>query len=202
VKILLINASPVVSRLFALCIRDRDIELDEVEKSGDIEYGKAYDLLVVDDASYNPSIQNFITKSSLNYKLFISYEEGKVAGFDKTVKKPFLPSRILEIIEHVPVKEVVQEEEPILFASPPEEKSRSNQPHVLDSEEIEKIKSLLDMDEKPTKRKKSVWRFSDEELRVIEGVLKEALFSLEPKKIKKLLKGKEIELKLKIKDQF
>jgi len=50
VKILLINANPVVSRLFALCTRDEHIQLDEAEDIKEAETGKGYDLLFVDDA--------------------------------------------------------------------------------------------------------------------------------------------------------
>lgn len=223
-KILLINSNPVISRLFALCLRNTDIELDELKSSDAVEQGEEYDLFFIDDASCGSDMQSFIKTHSLNYSVYLSYGTRKVAGFDKTVKKPFLPSQISDIIKDLPVKEAV-EEVPILFEPSPrysvkrenEEMERENgvvtPPHVLDSEEIEKIKNLLDIDtaeqgeksgmvQKPKKQKKRKRTFTQDEFLTIEKAFGEALFSLEPKKIKKLLRGKEITIKVKIKDRF
>ncbi len=280
-KILLINFNPVVSRLFALCTRDAHIELDEVEEVSDVERGKHYDLLFVDDASYVESVKEFMESRSIGKKVFISYEPGSVSGFDLTLKKPFLPSQILNIIENATVAEEVKEEEeeaPVIFPLDEEEKNIEESkedsevtpsifplateeteeeeivpenPHILDSREIEKIKDLLDMEEneilpveeelpeevveqrkveaitaqliadgleiveeeeivktiqagkksKKKKKKEDTGPFSKEEFDAIQKAFREALFSLKPKKIKKLLKGKKVELKLKLKDQ-
>jgi len=279
VKILLINFNPVVSRLFALCTRNADIELEEVEDIGNVENRKYYDLLFVDDASYGENIKEFIESRDIGQKIFISYKQTSNSNFDITLKKPFLPSQILNIIENVTITEKVQEgeeDEPMIF---PLEKNESSfeeketdtapsifplakeeiteeliipeSPHILDSREIEKIKDLLDMEEneilpveeefleevveqrkveaitaqliadgleiveekeivetihgakksKKKKKKEDTGPFSKEEFDAIQKAFKEALFSLKPKKIKKLLKSKKVKLKLKLKDQ-
>jgi len=178
VKILLINFNPVVSRLFALCTRDEHIELDEAEDIKDAGEGKKYDLLFVDDASYVDSVREFMERHhSIGKKVFISYDQERVHGFDMTLKKPFLPSQILEIMQSVDVREEKPkaEEEPVIFPLEKEEHiplqeeeseipsifplateeieeelsdgTLPESPHILDRREIEKIKGLLDMEE-------------------------------------------------------
>jgi hypothetical protein len=279
VKILLINFNPVVSRLFALCTRDAHIELDEVEDIDTVEKEKYYDLMFVDDASYVDSVKEFIGNQNIGKKVFISYEPGTIPGFNITLKKPFLPSQILSIMENVTVieevkekedeelmifplneKEILQEEKeekvaasifPLAKEEVEEEEIVPESPHILDSREIEKIKDLLDMEEdealpveeelpeevveqrkveaitaqliadgleiveeeeivetihagkksKKKKKREDTGPFSKEEFDAVQKVFREALFTLKPKKIKKLLKGKKVELKLKLKDQ-
>ncbi len=53
---------------------------------------------------------------------------------------------------------------------------------------------------KEHKKKQSMWHCSKEELHLLETAVTKALTSLKPKKMKKFLKGKEIELKIKIED--
>ena len=175
-KILLINSNPVVSRLFALCTDDEGIELDEVEEVEDAKGDKQYDLLFVDDASYCNSIKEYVKDHPVGKKVFLSYLQANVHGFDMTLKKPFLPSQVLEIVRSVdtgeeeseqeeeavifPLEEdtyadkVAEEETPSIFPLSTEEREEvieeeniSESPHILDSREIERIKSLLDMDE-------------------------------------------------------
>jgi hypothetical protein len=274
VKILLVNFNPVVSRLFALCTRDEHIELDEVKHVKNVESEKAYDMIFVDDASYVEIVKEFIENQKIGKKIFISYESGSVPGFDVTLKKPFLPSQILNLMETVTVvpEEQKREEEPVIFPLDEEESEEtsprvpsifplateeteekkivSESPHILDSREIEKIKDLLDMEEdvlpfeeelpeevveqrkveaitaqliaegleivgeeeivetlhtgkksKKKKKTKDTGPFSLEEFDAIQKAFREALFRLKPKKIKKLLKGKKVELKLKLKDR-
>lgn len=298
-KILLVNSNPVVSRLFALCTRDAHVQLDEVESISKVEEGEKYDLLFVDDASYVDSVEVFIQEHpGLSKKVFISYEQAGVPGFDLTLKKPFLPSQVLEIMQSADVREEeknIQEEEPMIFplekeehvsASEAEEENDTpsifplasevhgeelieegedeeehtkeddleeifpESPHILDSREIEKIKGLLDMeveeelpaaevlpeevieqrkmeaikeqliadgleivegeeivetlnvDKKNKKKKKNLKTgpFSKKEWDAIQKAFNAELFGLKPKKLKKLLRGKKIEIDLKVKD--
>ena len=283
-KILLINANPVVSRLLALCTRDESIILDEV-KSVDAVKDTQYDLLFVNDASYVDQVNVLLENKRIRKKVFISYDEEPVEGFDLTIKKPFLPSQIIEILESIDMSEEIggSEEEPILISSdsleeeevqeeelPPifplssgnaEESDdaieiiEENLPEVLDSNEIEKIKALLDMDDeiaenmpisddeyearkvkvikeqliadgleiieeeaiveelstigadsskkksKKMKRKKKETPFSKKELARIEAAVEVALDKMKPKNIKKLLKGKKVEIKIKLEDE-
>jgi len=276
VKILLVNSNPVVSRLFALCTRDADVELNEVKDIADVDSGKHYDLLFVDNASYTNGVKEFIQNRDIGQKVFIAYEPGNIPGFDTTLKKPFLPSQVLHIMENTAVAEEAEnreEPEPVIFPLDEEEIPEKDKeetevlsifplakeekeeeivpesPHILDSREIEKIKDLLDMEEesipfeevpeeiveqrkveaitaqliaegleiveeeeivetvradrksKKKKKREDTGPFSKKEFDAVQKAFREALFSLKPKKIKKLLKGGKIELKLKLKDQ-
>jgi len=175
-KILLINANPVVSRMLALCTRDEDIVLDEVKSVDAVKEGD-YDLLFVNDAPYMDQIDVLLEKKCFRKKVLISYDEEVPEGFDLTIKKPFLPSQITEVIENVDMSEEIQECEeetlPLSFAAqeevliedeelPPifplpskDTKERDDlshivqkkSPEVLDKNEIEKIKALLEMDD-------------------------------------------------------
>lgn len=313
-KILLINNNPLVSRMLALCTRDEDIILDEV-KSVDAVGEGSYDLLFVDDSSYVDQVDTLLEEGRIRQKVFISYSADSVKGFDETIKKPFLPSQIINVIENVDMTEIWDTslekhsifplategesedhmEQPDIFPLPldkdemlkeeiPEEEEpelqkedeaeewkltdeEEDDTEVLDSNEIEKIKALLDMDEeedlalellneeeyearkveviteqliadgleilgeeeiidalsvkhkekpadkrkkskskskekkkKAEKKKKKASKFSKDELGSIEDAVAFALESLDPKKMKKLLKGKEIELNIKLED--
>ena len=58
-KILLINANPVVSRLLALCTREGHLLLDEVTDVNEVK-NVVYDLIFVDDGSYVEDIDIFL----------------------------------------------------------------------------------------------------------------------------------------------
>ncbi|WP_373029498.1 hypothetical protein [Sulfurovum sp.] len=278
-NILLINDNPVVSRLLALCTRGEHIGLDEVKHVDGIEDVR-YDILFVDDASYVDYIDYLLEDKRIRKKVFISYNEEKVKGFDETIKKPFLPSQIMKVIESVNMSEdfednveenisifpISKEEEiiekevlPDIFPLPIEDEEIDDisEPEenvgteILNSNEIEKIKALLDMDDEidlydndellsddeyearkvkvikeqliadgleiveedeiveelssvaldtdeQIDKKKTL--FNDDELSRIEDAVMVALEKLKPKKIKKLLKGKKIEIKIKLED--
>jgi uncharacterized membrane protein len=284
-KILLINDNPVVSRMLALCTRDVHMVLDEVMRIDDMK-DVTYDLLFVDDASYVDHIDALLEDGSIRKKVFISYDGDAAKGFDETIKKPFLPSQIMKVIEsvamyqeleekveeNIPIspetrdEEIVEEELPDIFPLPTEDEENEDtselKDHVgteiLNSDEIEKIKALLDMDdeidlteddellsddeyearkvkvikeqliadgleiveeneiveelstasmdptekadEKLKKKSKKNTLFNEDELSRIEEAFLVALDKMKPKKIKKLLKGKKIEIKIKLED--
>jgi len=287
-KILLINANPVVSRLLALCTRDEDTVLDEV-KSVDALQDTDYDLLFVNDASYGEQVDALLAKKRIRKKVYISYDEEPVEGFDLTIKKPFLPSQITEVIQSTDMSEEIEESEEETLSLPLEptegeqvedealppifplsskgskvldevlEAVEESVPEVLDSNEIEKIKALLNMDDEieeeapvsddeyearkvkvikeqlisegleiieedaivevlsttvdgPSKKAKKAKKskkkqkkkdspFSKKELARIEAAVEMALEKMKPKKMQKLLKGKKIEIKIKLEDE-
>ncbi len=292
-NILLINDNPVVTRLLTLCTRGEHIGLDEVKGVDDIKDVR-YDILFVDDASYTDHIDALLDDGRIRKKVFISYDEEKIKGFDETIKKPFLPSQIMKVIESVDMsedfennveenisifplskeEEIVEEEVlPDIFPLPIEDEETDDilEPEenagneILNGDEIEKIKALLDMDDeidlheddellsddeyearkvkvikeqliadgleiveedeiveelslslvdsieesdeklekkkksRKTKKKKETL-FNEDELSRIEDAVVVALDKMKPKKIKKLLKGKKIEIKIKLED--
>lgn len=295
-KILLININPVVSRLFGLCTRDEHIGLDEVVSAETVE-NFSYDIVFVDEASYVNDVQDLLEVLEVRKKVFISYAGEAMRGFDETVKKPFLPSQIINIIKSITVNDSGEKEEeiaveedisifplsseneetegeilPDIFPMSTEEKETGelleleenvSLPKVLDSDEIAKIKALLDMDDeisehedavslsddeyearkvkvikeqliadgleiveedeiveelshdtvnveeadetlskksKTKKKLKEETGLNEEELSRIEEAILATLSQMKPKKIKKLLKGKETKVKIKLED--
>jgi len=107
-NILLINTNPVVSRLVSLCMRDESIVFEEVEDVTEVE-GSRYDIVIVDDASYNNKVAAFSAwVANIGKLVFLSSRDtGEEIGgkFDMVIKKPFLPSQIQDIIDSVRAEE-------------------------------------------------------------------------------------------------
>jgi len=281
-NILLINANPVVSRLLVLCTRDETVILDEVATVENVE-SNAYDIVFVDEASYGRGVADLLVTLGSTKKVFISYRSDMMRGFDITIKKPFLPSQITDIIkerEGIEIEAPIDEESVVIESDENEEKIPSifplstedegeddSVPTVLDSDEIEKIKTLLEMDDdlevieealsdeeiearkvalikeqliadgleiveenaiveelsinldgtlekqneskekksksKKKKKKKSKskkMKFTEENMERIEDAVEMAMATMSKKQMKKLLKGKEIEVRVKLED--
>jgi len=293
--ILLINDNPVVSRLLSLCTRDDEMVLETVSNINEASAAR-YDVLFVDEASCEGDVASLSTQLDVGKKIYLSYSDKPMAGFDETVKKPFLPSQIIAILNTVEVRELVDEvlieetlmdtledeveveeisfneEVPSIFPLSAEEIEEEEEQseeedfnsEVLNLDEIEKIKALLDMDEeeiedfdldeeayesrkievikeqlisdgleiieeeeivdelnkekkskkkskkintktekikKSEQKKKKNEKFTEDEWSAIEGAIGDAINKLKPKKIKKLLKGKEIEVHIKLEDK-
>lgn len=224
-KILLINDNPVVSRLLVLCTREESVVLDEAV-SADTVKSDDYDIVLVDEASYGADVAELLTLLGRCKKVYISYDNEAMKGFNTTIKKPFLPSQILELIENLGSEEEVIEQEvetieedhfifPLateesLEENTPEEKSEEGieesemptifplsenddtleeiqedgifeigeeeNPAVLDSNEIDKIKALLDMEEEELELPTEDLSDDEYETRKIE-VIKEQLIA-------------------------
>jgi len=282
-NILLINANPVV--LLVLCTRDESVVLHEVTTAREVTHFD-YDIIFVDEASYGRDVSNLVAKIDLAKKIFISYRSDEMMGFDINIKKPFLPSQIIDIIQNTlsleeiteaPITdntsdskpsetlsiddEIQTEETPVIF--PLREETAS--PSILDENEIEKIKALLDMGEETTdneiilsdealearkielikeqliadgleivdeteiieelsisldgtleksskakeskkpkttkkKAKSKKIKFTEENMEHIEDAVEMAMASMTKKQMKKLLRGKEIEISVKLQD--
>ncbi len=302
-NILLINTNPVVSRLVSLCMRDESIVFEEVEHVTEVE-GSAYDIVFVDDASYNDKVVAFSSwVAKIGKLVFLSSRDAgeEIGGkFDMVIKKPFLPSQIQDIIDSVKAEmeetKATEEETPLSmteievssemtvddtsiedaeeekenetsFIFPLSSSSETTEtdhceteelaedeavstPKVLDSNEIEQIKALLEEDDevlpevnledeeeiearkvevitqkleedgleivdeekiidelsqKSTKSSKQKKRLKKkkkkkEEVYTFEEALLAAVENMKPKKIKKLLKGAEVTIKIRFKD--
>lgn len=287
--ILLINNNPVVSRLLSLCTRDVEMVLEKVSTIDEASAAR-YDVLLVDEGSCEGDVASLSTRLDVGKKIYLSYSDDPIAGFDETIKKPFLPSQIMKVLNNVEVREAVDEvfsedtpmdveeieeisyseDVPSIFPLSAEEVEEVEEEveeieedvalEVLNRDEIEKIKALLDMDEEETevldmneetyesrkievikeqliaegleifeeeeivdelskdkevkekskiakikteqknkKKKKKNEKYTKDERSIIEDAFEDAINKLKPKKIKKLLKGKEIEVKIEFK---
>ena len=97
-KILLLNDNPVVNKLVTLSAQKTSDELDVVDSIDSIQAGE-YDLLVVDDTMYNDDMFSEIkSKIMFGASLYIcSRDAAEVKAFSWTLKKPFLPTDLVEL---------------------------------------------------------------------------------------------------------
>ena len=155
-KILLLNDNPVVNKLVTLSAQKTSDELDVASSLEEVQEG-SYDLLVLDDTLYTEDIMESL-KSKVDYSksLYIySKNTGEVEGFTSMLKKPFLPTDLVElfstlgkeansidleddaIVENVDVLE----EELLLEESTPEENDSGDLP--LEEDEFSLDDDLL-----------------------------------------------------------
>jgi len=261
-NILLINTNPVVSRLISLCMRDEDTVFEEVTDVNAVALDR-YDIVFVDDASCVEGLKDILTNFMIRKKVFLSSKgssEEHMDYFDEVIKKPFLPSQIIAVLESMDeVKDDPEKivDEHFIFPLSTEEtniEDKIEEPkkaEVLDRREIERIKALLEDDElelepveiehdidyetrkvevitqhleadgleivnedeyvkalskkskkvknkKPNEKKN---RKKKEETFTFEEALISAVEGMKVKKIKKLLKGADVTIKISFKDQ-
>lgn len=159
-RILLLNTNPVVSRLITLCLKDRHVELYEFSSLEKIE-DKAYDLAFIDDASYSRITTDMLQAFRIEKLVLLTTRpEERNSAIDMVIKKPFLPSKIIEVVETLSSTEPSEpssDEPPHIFPlsaaeetpgelQEEEEITEGSRP-VLNIDEIERIKSLLEMEE-------------------------------------------------------
>lgn len=164
--ILLININPVVSRLISLCMREDHIDFEEVQNIGDVTRDK-YDVVFVDEASYDDETREVLANLIIRKKVFLSSNDeasAETSVFDSVIKKPFLPSQITAAVESVEEDDTLEAttEIPSIFPLSSDEVNIENvdesenetveegeqaDTKVLDLREIDKIKALLDMEE-------------------------------------------------------
>lgn len=181
--ILLINTNPVVSRLMRLCIKEEKARLDEVSSLDNVA-NESYDIVFIDDLLYNETSHDLLQRIDHNkLVLFSAQKDIEVPSFiDEVIKKPFLPSRVIEVIESMdetysdiftPSSDQVKlpddtaaaeednnisdmdESESTLVSTSDEVKilgdivkdEEAPSDNILDMDEIEKIKSLLETSE-------------------------------------------------------
>lgn len=196
-KVLLFSRSRVVREMVRLAAVKAEAELECVEEPSAMKEDR-YDLLLVDEeAPFDPESlkENLIIGATV---LIHSPDRVPEEGYDYTVAKPFLPSDILRIVERSEV--LPEQEEPAItledFVAGDEEESETQ---VLDGGEIARIRALLsdDADEGSSRGETPVEKPTRESTLRLEGEeLIDRLFSMKPRKLKKLLKGAEVTITL------
>ena len=101
-KILLLNDNPVVTKLVTLSAQKTDNEVEAAHSVEEVPAGE-YDLLVIDDALYNK--ESFAAlKEKVHFKksLFVcSRDNDEKEEFSATIKKPFLPTDMVELFTNI-----------------------------------------------------------------------------------------------------
>jgi hypothetical protein len=187
-KILLLTRNHVV-REFVELVADRvDAELvlyDTVEGSVDV----GYDFLFVDDRGELLEQSKALIERLETRKNIVLYNQAKEIHdlFDIQVKKPFLPSDIQMILE-----------------APPETKVHLEEDQILNIRDIDEIKSLLEDEglEIVSEEDLADEITAESGIQIVESQISqedkliEAIMQMEPKRIRKLLKGAEVTIKI------
>ena len=102
VKILLLNENPVVTKLVTLSAQKTSDELDIITDIEDLK-SQDYDLFAVDDTLYTQEIFDEVKKRvNFSKSLYIcSRDADEVMGFTETLRKPFLPTDLVELFANL-----------------------------------------------------------------------------------------------------
>ncbi len=140
-KILLINDNPVVNKLVTLSAQKTSDDLEVVSSLDDIASQK-YDLVVIDDTLYSDDLLvDLNTKISYKRSLYIcSRDAQEVESFTQTLKKPFLPTDLVELFALLG-KEIASEPEI------DESSQKSSDAEIEDFDEISLDDTLDDISE-------------------------------------------------------
>jgi len=97
-RLLLINANPIIKKLVSLSAQKSDIAVVEVQSYGEVSEGE-YDLIFIDDQSYNKDEHKDLLSKVSHKKtaIFVAKEGDVPGGFDIIIQKPFLPTELVEI---------------------------------------------------------------------------------------------------------
>jgi DNA-binding response OmpR family regulator len=210
-RVLLISHNHTVQEMVALALREMEgVELVTAQAADHVE-PTTYDLIFVDDALplYQESI---VLAQTLGVEAIVLLAQGMNAEADRfpqVLRKPFLPAEIrtlaeereAEIRSHIGMSAPAEDLPVSLPKKKKKKKSRqANSAEVLDMDEINTIKSLLeeegleivgeeDLAEKVMQTKGADALDSQE-------ALIQALRTMRPKKIRKLLKGAKVRIEI------
>jgi len=190
-RILLLTRNHVV-REFIELVADRMGAVLEVREKAEGLLNQGIDFLFVDDRGELLEQSLPLLGSLEHAEHVVLYNEVKEVHslFDRQIKKPFLPSDIQEILEDTVAPVAHQAED-----------------QILNIQDIEEIKTLLEdegmeivseedlVDEIDTT--KEVELMETEVAADSEAKLLEAIMQMEPKKIRKLLRGAEVQISIK-----
>ena len=153
-EILLYNTNPVVNRLISMCAKQVSIDIVCVDilHTEDITEDT---IVMIDDAVFNNEIKDILESTYMGYRvLFVSkgFKYDNLALFDDIIQKPFLPSRVIDVITSA-MEGNSSRVQDILIKQPPnfslhqEQKQNTYSKQVLDQNELDKIKQILDQTE-------------------------------------------------------
>lgn len=183
-KILLITHNRVVKEFIELATDKINASLTVTEDIASVE-DSSFDFVFVDDRIGSKESLGTIIKIFEKSVSVILFSQAKELHdeFDIKIKKPFLPSDIQNILEQQS-----------------DDKSYSPAEQILNLEDIQEIKNLLDSESEHEMLEEEEILSDTPELdiaKLSQDKILELLLSMEPKKIRKLLKGAELNIQIK-----
>ena len=128
-RILLINQNPIVSKLAGLSAQKSGFEIVEELSIDEMEPG-SYDVLFIDDAKLEGTTPEMLKRRTGVKKMCLIYgdDEEKAPGFDYYIKKPFLPTEMVDLMSEINDDLLLPEvEEPAPEAAPEEEREEEEE---------------------------------------------------------------------------
>jgi len=189
-EVLLISSNRIVKEMVRLAIKRVQGELESVDNISQAKKDR-YDFLIVDEP-LKQDIEGIKEYLMVDLTIaLVSKDEELKDGFDYILRKPFLPTDIVQILTKY-TKESKETNDNMSL----EEFIEDRENTILDIKEIEEIRSLLEEDNTLTfdepKEKEQILEVKDIEL----DELIDKFHSMKSKKLKKLLRGAEITIKI------
>ena len=98
-KILFINTNQIVQKLVEVTAQKANVELETVSDPSQVSDIEQYDYIIADDGCYNMDKKAYDALiSGRRACLIYSKHEEMSEGFSEYIKKPFIPTHILEIM--------------------------------------------------------------------------------------------------------
>jgi len=223
-NVLLLSQNHTIQEMFSLALRDMDqVQLDIVSELEAAE-GLQYELMFVDNAlsHYQESVARAREMGMAQVWLLSRASDSVDKQFDGQVDKPFLPVEIQEIVQqHITISPAVtaedadrdkhvvltDEEKPMHKKKKKKKKKREKkhtykaETEVLNLDEIETIKALLEEDGLEIVHEEELAEKVLQEREAAVGgdqqaALIEALRTMRPRKIRKLLKGATVRIEI------
>ena len=98
-NILLINKSIVVSRLVAICARDIEVSVDEIDNISNLQKDN-YDIIIVDEQVQSNELESSINQMMYKSKIILYSDlKNDFYNYDIKIKKPFLPQKLTDILK-------------------------------------------------------------------------------------------------------
>jgi len=202
-NILLLTHNHVVREFVEHAARELSATFDIAGNISDIQ-NKIYDFVFVDDRSEQfGDIMHILDRIGSTSVILYNNDREEFEYFDKKIKKPFLPADIKNVLlEKEKINQATTQENIEIDVS-------DRDTHVLNLQDIDEIKALLREDgleivseEDLAEEIENQSRITDEAeetkaVHEIEEMLLSAILKMKPKKIRKLLKGAEVTLKIK-----
>jgi len=203
-NVLLLSRNHTVSEMVALAFRDRGGDRLVVAEGMDAVAEGVYDVMIVDDTlpAYQEA-RDWADRLGITHTVLLS-QMGSLEnpGFERRIRKPFLPSEIESLVEEYAQVSKASKKQKKKKKSKKKKQAFYSEAEVLNLEEIDTIKSLLEEEgleivneeELAEKVMDDEWTRGEDASRH-EALLK-ALRTMKPKKIRKLLKGATVKIEI------
>ena len=147
-NILLINENPVVNKLVTLSAQKTSDALDVVTNMDDIESPAKYNLLIVDDQSYQDGMLDDIQeKISFATSLLVKARDADdIDGFDAVIKKPFLPTDLVDTLVRLQ-KDLPDDSQSVATSESSDEISFDELDSIDDIDNLDSLDSLGALDD-------------------------------------------------------